>query len=184
MPFSFKQLEIPGTVVIDTKKFSDERGEFLESYKDSEFEQAGLGFNFKQDNFSQSSKGVLRGMHYQLEPKAQGKLVRVLFGKILDVVVDLRKNSPTFKQWLMVELSAENAKALYVPVGCAHGFLCLEENNLVLYKTTEEYSPEHERGIVWNDPVIGIKWPNLNPVVSSRDLNLPLFEQAEIFNTL
>ncbi len=182
MPFSFKELNIPGVFQVETKKFSDARGEFLESYKASEFEAVGITANFKQDNFSKSKRHVLRGMHYQLEPQGQGKFVRVLSGSILDVVVDMRKSSPAFKKWLSVELNSENGLGLYVPVGCAHGFLSLEDNTSVLYKTTQEYAPKLERGLVWNDSEVGIVWPIANPILAERDANFPIFKNVELFD--
>ncbi len=179
MPFTFKQLNLSGVYLIDSKKFADFRGEFLEMFKASEFITAGMNVEFKQDNFSKSQKGVLRGLHFQLPPKAQGKLVRAVQGKIFDVAVDMRKSSPTFKQWLSVELSAENALALYVPPGFAHGFLSLTDDTLVLYKTTEEYAADLERGVRWNDPELAIAWPLPKPLLAERDAKFPLLKDAE-----
>ena len=133
-----------------------------------------------QDNHSKSTYGVLRGLHYQKNPKAQGKLVRCIKGKILDVAVDIRKGSPTFGKWVSAILSEENKHMLYVPVGFAHGFAVLSEEAEVLYKTTDEYSPEHDRGILWNDPEIGIDWQVENPIISEKDKNLPLLKDADI----
>jgi dTDP-4-dehydrorhamnose 3,5-epimerase len=176
---NIKQTEIPGVLLIESKKFADERGYFMEGYKESDFES--LGLKFKQDNVSFSKKGVLRGLHYQLPPKAQGKLVRVLQGKIWDVAVDIRKKSPTYKKWVAAELSEENSLALYLPEGFAHGFVTLSEEALVLYKTTEEYHQQSERGIIWNDPELNIAWPVLNPIVSERDKSLEFLKNARIF---
>ncbi len=180
MTFEFKRLEIPGVILITPKVFSDERGFFMESYKESEFKANGINFEFKQDNHSKSSKNVLRGLHYQLEPYAQGKLVRVITGKIFDVAVDIRKGSPTFGKWVSAELSEDNKKMLWIPPGFAHGFLSLEDNTNVLYKSTNEYNKESERGISWNDPEIGIKWPINNPLLSDKDKKHPILKDADI----
>ena len=180
MTFEFKRLEIPGVILITPKVFSDERGFFMESYKESEFKANGINFEFKQDNHSKSSKNVLRGLHYQLEPYAQGKLVRVITGKIFDVAVDIRKGSPTFGKWVSAELSEDNKKMLWIPPGFAHGFLSLEDNTNVLYKSTNEYNKESERGISWNDPEIGIKWPINNPLLSDKDKKHPVLKNADI----
>ena len=180
MTFEFKRLEIPGVILITPKVFSDERGFFMESYKESEFKANGINFEFKQDNHSKSSKNVLRGLHYQLEPYAQGKLVRVITGKIFDVAVDIRKGSPTFGKWVSAELSEDNKKMLWIPPGFAHGFLSLEDNTNVLYKSTNEYNKESERGILWNDPEIDIKWPFDNPVLSDKDKKHPILKDADI----
>ena len=170
-----------GLVLIGTDKYSDSRGFFMETYKRSDFAGGGLNVKFKQDSFSFSKKGVLRGLHYQLPPKAQDKLVRVLRGKIWDVAVDLRKKSKTFKKWFAAELSDENNLALFIPAGFAHGFVCLSDEAEVLYKLAGEYSPKHERGIIWNDAEIGIKWPMKNPLVSEKDANFPKLKEVEIF---
>lgn len=180
MAFEFKRLEIPDVILITSKAFSDERGFFMESYKESEFKANGINFEFKQDNHSKSSKKVLRGLHYQLEPYAQGKLVRVITGKIFDVAVDIRRGSPTFGKWVSAELSEDNKKMLWIPPGFAHGFLALEDNTNVLYKSTNEYSKESERGILWNDPEIGIKWPLDNPLLSDKDKKHPVLKDADI----
>ena len=185
MPFTFEKLEIPEVILVKPKVFSDERGFFLESYKKSDFWENGIKEEFMQDNHSKSVKGVLRGLHYQLPPKAQGKLVRCIRGKIFDVAVDIRKNSPTFKKWVAVELSEENKYMLYIPPGFAHGFLTLSEEAEVLYKTTNEYAPELDRGIIWNDPEININWPIeivKEPILSNKDKNLPFLKDAEIFD--
>lgn len=180
MAFEFKRLEIPDVILITSKAFSDERGFFMESYKESEFKANGINFEFKQDNHSKSSKKVLRGLHYQLEPYAQGKLVRVITGKIFDVAVDIRRGSPTFGKWVSAELSEDNKKMLWIPPGFAHGFLALEDNTNVLYKSTNEYSKESERGILWNDLEIGIKWPLDNPLLSDKDKKHPVLKDADI----
>lgn len=179
MPFEFIRLEIPDVILIKPKVFEDERGFFLEFFKYSDFKQAGINCNFVQDNHSKSKKGVLRGLHYQLEPKAQGKLVRCIKGKIWDVAVDIRKGSPTFGKWVAVELTEENKWMLWIPPGFAHGFVALEDCEII-YKCTEEYAPELDRGIIWNDPDIAISWPVENPILSQKDSKLPRLKDAEI----
>ena len=167
--FRFTKLGIPDIILIETDKFNDDRGCFFEHYKESAFKANGILDLFEQDSFSNSKKGVIRGLHYQKEPMGQGKLVSALSGKIFDVAVDLRKGSPHFGKWVSAELSSENCRSLWVPVGFAHGFAALEDDTVVLYKTTHEYSKEHEGGVIWNDPDIGIKWPIRNPTVSEKD---------------
>jgi dTDP-4-dehydrorhamnose 3,5-epimerase len=164
-------LKIPDIVLIEPKVFGDERGYFFESFNQAAFNQAiGYEVQFVQDNHSKSQKGVLRGLHYQLPPKAQGKLVRVVQGEVFDVAVDIRKDSPTFGQWVGVILSAENKRQLWIPAGFAHGFITLSESAEFLYKTTDYYAPEYERCIAWNDPEIGINWPlDQTPVLSDKD---------------
>jgi dTDP-4-dehydrorhamnose 3,5-epimerase len=179
MPFIFKRLEIPDVVLIKPKVFGDNRGFFMETYKYSEFKKNGIHYKFVQDNHSKSQKGVLRGLHYQLQPMEQGKLVRCIRGRIWDVVVDIRKGSPWYGKWVAVELSEENKLMLWVPPGFAHGFVALEDDTEVIYKVTKEYSPELERGIIWNDPDIGIKWPVENPILSNKDKNWPLLKNTE-----
>lgn len=182
MPFIFEKLEIPELMIITSKAHEDKRGYFFEGYKKSEFEKNGILEKFSQDNFSCSKKNVLRGLHFQLPPKAQSKLVRVVEGKIWDVAVDVRKTSPTFKKWVVEELSEENGKALYIPGGFAHGFVVLSKTARVLYKTSEEYEPKLEKGIVWNDKDLNITWPIREPVVSAKDGKLPGLSVAEIFD--
>ncbi len=179
MNFEFVKLEIPEVILIKPKVFEDARGFFMEAYKASVFAQAGINYAFVQDNHSKSKKGVLRGLHYQLEPKEQGKLVRCIKGKIWDVAVDIRRGSPTFGKWVAVELSEENQYMLWIPPGFAHGFLALEDCEII-YKCTEEYAPELDRGIIWNDPDIAIPWPTDNPILSSKDAKLPRLKDAEI----
>jgi len=169
MPFRFQTLEIEGVILIEPTVFADTRGFFMESYKRSDFEAAGVAGFFVQENHSRSRSGILRGLHYQCVPKAQGKLVRVVAGEIYDVAVDIREHSPTRGKWVAALLSAENHRMLYIAPWCAHGFLVLSEEAEVIYKTTEEYSPDHERGILWNDPQLSISWPMVNPVLSERD---------------
>ncbi|MHA8113302.1 dTDP-4-dehydrorhamnose 3,5-epimerase [Kosakonia cowanii] len=164
--------DIPDVLIFEPKVFGDDRGFFFESFSQKVFEEAvGRKVEFVQDNHSKSSKGVLRGLHYQLEPYAQGKLVRCVVGEVFDVAVDIRKDSPTFAKWVGVNLSAENKRQLWIPEGFAHGFLVLSETAEFVYKTTNYYHPESDRGIVWNDPIIDISWPNINPLLlSDKDL--------------
>lgn len=173
MPYTVTPTDIPGVLILEPKVFGDARGFFFESFNQRDFEQAtGLtGIAFVQDNHSRSAKGVLRGLHYQLPPKAQGKLVRVVKGAVFDVAVDIRQGSPTFGQWVGVELSEANHRQLWIPPGLAHGFLTLSDSADFLYKTTDTYSPEHERCIRWDDPAIGIEWPALDmaPLLSAKD---------------
>jgi dTDP-4-dehydrorhamnose 3,5-epimerase len=173
MPFQFERLSIPGMMRIRTKTFGDNRGCFMELYKSSEFKAAGLTENFVQDNYSISAKGILRGLHFQRNPKAQGKLVMPLEGMIYDVCVDLRVGSPTYRKWIGLTLSSEQPELLYLPVGCAHGFVVLSERALFLYKVTDEFSLENDGGIIYNDPDLGVEWPVENPVVSDKDTRLP-----------
>jgi dTDP-4-dehydrorhamnose 3,5-epimerase len=179
MPFHFRHLEIPEILLIEPKVFRDARGVFMETYKCSDFVQHGIKENFVQDNYSRSSRGVLRGLHYQKDPHAQGKLVQCLRGKIFDVAVDMRKNSPTFRRWVSAELSEDNSFMLYVPPGFAHGFIVISESADVLYKCTREYSPENDRGIIWNDPDLNILWPVKDPVLSEKDERHPLLRDAD-----
>jgi len=180
MPFEFKRLEIPDVILIVPKVFGDDRGFFMETYKDSDFKKNGIDVNFVQDNHSKSNKGVIRGLHYQLNPKAQGKLVRVTKGRVIDVAVDIRKGSPYYGKHIAVELSGENKKMLWIPPGFAHGICILEDDTEFLYKVSGgEYSPENDRGIIWNDPEISIQWPIRNPQLSEKDANLPLLKNAD-----
>lgn len=180
MPFEFKRLEIKDLILIVPQVFRDERGFFLERYKRSEFERAGIKEYFIQDNHSRSKKNVLRGLHYQKHPHGQGKLIYCVRGRIFDVAVDIRVGSPTFKKWIGVELSEENNYIFYIPVGFAHGFLVLSDEAEIIYKCTDEYSVEHERGIIWNDPEININWPVTSPILSERDRALPLLKNVDI----
>ncbi|TMV50792.1 dTDP-4-dehydrorhamnose 3,5-epimerase [Paenibacillus mesophilus] len=175
------QTTLDGVFIIKSKINEDQRGFFMESYNKLKFQRLGVNFDFVQDNHSLSvTKGVLRGLHYQLIPKAQTKLIRVIAGSIFDVVVDIRKASATFGQWYGVTLSSANKMQLLVPAGFAHGFCTLEPNTEVLYKVDEHYSPEHDRGILWNDPAIGIQWPTISPLLSEKDQKYPLLKDAEI----
>lgn len=162
---------IPDVILFEPKVFGDERGFFFESFNAREFAKAtGLEVQFVQDNHSRSRQGVLRGLHYQLAPKAQGKLVRVTEGEVFDVAVDIRRGSPTFGQWVGEILSAQNKRQLWIPAGFAHGFAVLSENAEFLYKTTDYWSPEHERCIRWDDPTLAIPWPVPGtPLVSDKD---------------
>ena len=164
-------LSIPDVLLIEPSVFGDERGFFFESFNQQRFNEAtGLDLEFVQDNHSKSAKNVLRGLHYQLPPKAQGNLVRVVAGEVFDVAVDTRKNSPTFGRWVGEILSADNKRQLWIPPGLAHGFLVLSESAEFLYKTTDYYAPEFERGILWNDPDLAIKWPiDGEPLLSGKD---------------
>ena len=176
------RLAIPEVVLIEPKVFGDARGFFFESYNQRAFNEAtGTDFQFVQDNHSRSAKGVLRGLHYQLR-QPQGKLVRVVQGAVFDVAVDIRKSSPTFGQWVGVELSADNHRQLWVPPGFAHGFLVLSETAEFLYKTTDYYAPEHERCIAWNDPDLAIAWPSgeMEPKLSAKDSAGATIQQAEL----
>lgn len=172
---------IPEVVVLEPKVFGDDRGFFFESFNAKAFEQAtGLKHEFVQDNHSKSARNVLRGLHYQVPPKTQGKLVRVVQGEVFDVALDLRKSSKTFGQWVGEVLSAENKRQLWIPTGFAHGFLTLSDTAEFLYKTTDYYSPEYERCIRWDDPEIGIAWPlTATPVLSAKDLQAKLWADLE-----
>lgn len=170
MPLHVTATAIPDLLVLEPQVFGDARGFFFESFNQQEFYRAtGLNLNFVQDNHSRSAKGVLRGLHYQVQ-QPQGKLVRVVRGAVFDVAVDIRKNSNTFGQWVGMELSEDNHKQMWIPPGFAHGFVVLSDSADFLYKTTEYYAPQHERCIVWNDPAIGITWPSgLQPKLSAKD---------------
>ncbi|MEN9945817.1 MAG: dTDP-4-dehydrorhamnose 3,5-epimerase [Pseudomonadota bacterium] len=172
---------IPEVILIQPKLFGDSRGFFVESYKQSIFHAHGIRAEFVQDNHSKSSKGVLRGLHYQLNPQAQGKLVRCIRGAVFDVAVDIRIGSPTFGKSVAYELSAENHAMLWIPAGFAHGFVTLEDDTEFVYKTTAEYAPDLDRGIYYNDPQIAINWPVLpNLLLSDKDQHQPLLADAEI----
>ncbi len=178
------RLAIPDVVLIEPKVFGDERGFFLESFNQKAFNEAtGTNHHFVQDNHSRSSKGVLRGLHYQIQ-QPQGKLVRVAQGAVFDVAVDIRKSSPTFGQWVGAELSADNQRQLWVPPGFAHGFVVLSETAEFLYKTTDYYAPAYERCIAWSDPDLAIDWPDLGmaPVLSAKDSAGCPLNNADCFN--
>ncbi len=179
MPFVFKRLNIPEVILVESKAFSDDRGFFLELFKKSIFTSNIIKTKFVQDNFSHSVKGVLRGLHYQKNPKAQAKLVTTLRGEIFDVTVDIRKDSPTYGKWVGEILSENNHKLLYIPEGFAHGFCVLSKEADVLYKVNNEYSPEDEMGILWNDPEINITWPIDKPILQEKDSKLPVLKNAD-----
>ncbi len=179
MPFLFKNLAIPDIILIEPMKFPDDRGFFMETYKHSDFARNGIREYFVQDNYSRSSRGVLRGLHYQKNPYAQGKLVQCLKGRVFDAAVDMRKGSPAFGNWVSVELSEDNGLMLYVPPGFAHGFLVLSDTADVLYKCTSEYAPDSDRGIIWNDPDVHIRWPVQEPILSDKDKRHPLLRDAD-----
>ena len=179
MPFEFKKLNIPDVILVEARSFTDERGLFMESFKESIFSDNGIKIKFVQDNYSHSVKGVLRGLHYQKNPKAQAKLVMVTRGEIFDVAVDIRKGSPTYGKWTSAILSDKNHKLLYIPEGFAHGFYVSSDEADVLYKVNSEYSPENERGIVWNDPDLHIAWPNDKPIMIEKDKQLPTLKNAD-----
>jgi len=174
--------DIPEILILEPKVFGDARGFFYESFNDKAFrEVTGVDVPFVQDNHSRSVKGVLRGLHYQLPPAAQGKLVRCTVGEVYDVAVDIRKSSPTFGHWVGVHLSAENKRQLWIPEGFAHGFYAISEVTELQYKATAYYSPQHDRSICWNDPDIGIKWPNGEPLLSAKDAGARPFSSVELF---
>ena len=185
MPFEFKKLEIPDVILIKPKVFEDERGFFMETYKKGEFEKVGIAGEFVQDNHSKSKYGVLRGLHFQKQPYAQAKIVRCVRGEIYDVAVDLRENSQTFGKYVSVNLSEENTYQLYIPGGCAHGFLVLSDTAEVIYKVDNVYAPNYEGGLIWNDPDVNIPWPSDNPILSQKDQQLPrlrvLVERGEVY---
>ncbi len=170
---------LEGVLILTPDVFSDNRGSFMELFQEARYrELLGLAVNehFVQDNFSQSNKGTVRGLHYQAPPFGQGKLVSVLKGRVLDVAVDIRVGSPTYGQHVAVELSGENHQQLWIPQGFAHGFVVLEDETFFLYKCTSVYSKEHDRGVLWNDPALGIAWGVENPIVSEKDQKHPLLQ--------
>jgi dTDP-4-dehydrorhamnose 3,5-epimerase len=178
MSFTFTQVKTPsGLIVAVPYIFNDERGFLTEAYREDEFEKGGIKEEFVQDNHSRSAKGVIRGLHFQVEPHVQSKLIRCIRGEIFDVAVDLRRKSPTFGEWYGIVLSEENKKMLYVPKGFAHGFSALSEVAEVIYKVDNIYYREDERGIRFDDPRLAIEWRVTNPIVSSRDKALPKFDE-------
>jgi len=179
MPFRFARLDIPEVVLIEARPYPDARGFLMETYRRSVFEGAGIPQAFVQENYSRSQKGVLRGLHYQKLPQAQGKLISVVRGEIFDVAVDLRRGSPTYGRWASVTLSSEPQRMLYVPVGFAHGFCVTSDEADVVYKVTAEYAPDLEGGIIWNDPELRIPWPILEPLLSPRDAQLGRLRDAD-----
>jgi len=174
------QTPISGALILEPKVFSDDRGFFLESYSGRTFAEVGIKDQFVQDNHSSSKRGVLRGLHYQVQ-KPQGKLVRVVSGEVLDIFVDLRRSSPTFGRWHSVKLSAENKLLAWIPAGLAHGFCVVSDTADVLYKSTEFYYPELERTILWNDPDLAVDWGTQNPLLSPKDQRGTRFRDAETF---
>ncbi len=181
-PMNVITTEIPGLLILEPQAFSDERGFFMETYNRDRYHAAGIAVDFLQDNFSSSKKWVVRGLHYQAPPFAQGKLVSVLRGRVMDVAVDIRTGSPTYGKFVSVELSAENHKQFWIPAGFAHGFVSLEDDTLFAYKCTAPYSKEHDRGIRYDDPAIGIEWGVSEPIVSEKDqLHPSLSEIAQEF---
>lgn len=176
------ETSLESVLILEPEVFKDQRGFFMESYNKQIFDQLGLNYMFVQDNHSFSAQpGTIRGLHYQLTPKAQTKLVRVVSGAIYDVVVDIRRSSPTFGKWVGVILSEWNRRQILVPKGFAHGFCTIVPNTQVVYKVDEYYSYEHDRGILWNDPEIGIDWPEKEPILSEKDKKHPLLKDSEIF---
>jgi dTDP-4-dehydrorhamnose 3,5-epimerase len=168
--------EIEGLLIIKPKVFGDERGYFFESYNEQSYKLAGIDFNFVQDNISKSKKGTIRGLHYQIGDKAQGKLCKVIYGKVLDLAVDIRFGSPTFGKYFSSELSEENHTQLWIPPGFAHGFSVLSDEAIFAYKCTAAYSKEHERAIIFNDHDLNIDWKVDKPIVSEKDLKAPSFK--------
>ncbi len=177
-PFTARPYEIPGLLVLESVRFNDARGFFNETFREMDAKAAGIP-PLVQDNISRSSKGTLRGLHFQKKPKAQGKLLRCVRGKIFDVAVDLRKGSPTFGKWASIELSDADNRMFWVPVGFAHGFLTLSDTADVLYKVSDYYSSDEDRGLMWNDPKIGIKWPGMNVFLSPKDAKHPPLEKVD-----
>ena len=173
MSFHFEPLEIPDVIRITPARHGDHRGFFSETYRASAFEDAGIRDVFLQDNHARSTRGVLRGLHYQAPPRAQAKLVRVIHGEVFDVAVDFRAGSPTFGQWAGGVLSGEDWVILYIPVGFAHGYVCVSESADLVYKVSNEFDAALDGGIAWDDPVIGIPWPVESPILSGKDLSLP-----------
>lgn len=170
MPFEFEPQKIKDVILVKPKVFGDSRGFFMESYKKSDFYANGIDVEFNQDNHSKSSKGVLRGLHYQAAPYGQAKLVRCVKGRIYDVAVDIRPSSPTFGEYVKVELSGDNKQMLYIPVGFAHGFVALTDEVEILYKASGEYAPQADRGVLWNDKDINIDWEiDFEPLLSDKD---------------
>jgi dTDP-4-dehydrorhamnose 3,5-epimerase len=174
--------ELPEVLIIDPKVFGDDRGFFFESFNQRRFaELTGVNADFVQDNHSKSARNVLRGLHYQIR-QPQGKLVRVIAGEVFDITLDIRKSSPTFGEWAGVVLSAENKRQLWIPPGFAHAFVVTSDSAEFVYKTTDYWAPEHERSILWNDPAIGIKWPDgITPILSDKDRAGKLLADAELF---
>ena len=179
MPFTFTPLEIPEVLHITSKSFADERGAFVELFKASDFKGSGIEATFLQINQSISKKNVIRGLHYQKNPHAQGKLVGVMEGEIFDVAVDMRTGSNTFGKWVSATLSADKENMLYIPAGFAHGFCVVSDEAKVVYFCTQEYAKDAERGLMWNDPAFAIPWPTQTPILSPKDTEYPAFADAD-----
>lgn len=177
--FRFKSTKLPEVIVIEPLIYNDHRGYFMKLYNNKAFQNITGVDSFPETNLSFSYKGVLRGLHYQKYPKAQGKLILVICGEIFDVAVDIRKGSPNYGKWVSIVLSEKAKKMVYIPPGFAHGFCVISENATILYKITVEYSPEYDRGIIWNDPELNIPWPVSNPILSEKDKNQPTLENAD-----
>jgi dTDP-4-dehydrorhamnose 3,5-epimerase len=175
---TFAPYELPGLLLVEGKSFPDERGFFMESWRAKDMDGQPIP-PLVQDNLSRSKKGVIRGLHYQRNPSAIGKLVRCVRGKVFDVAVDIRKGSPTYGKWAAVELSEDGNKMLWVPAGFAHGFQALTDDAFVMYKQTGYWVPADDKGILWSDPSVGVKWPLANPIVSPKDAVLPVLAKAE-----
>lgn len=181
-----ERTRLPEVLVIEPRVFGDQRGFFLESWNKARFDDAvGTSYDFVQDNHSRSSRGVLRGLHFQIR-QAQGKLVRVVSGRVFDVAIDLRRSSPRLGQWVGVELSAENHRQLWIPPGFGHGYLTMSDTADFLYKATDYYAPEHERALAWNDAHAGVEWPlaqlGIEPVLSAKDMAAPRWADCELFD--
>lgn len=178
----FEKTEIEGVFTVEPQVFGDNRGWFCETYSKKAFEEKGIFADFVQDNRSFSAKaGTLRGLHCQTDPKSQAKLVSCTKGKIIDVAVDIREGSPTYKKWIAVELSEENKKMLFIPKGCLHGFLTISENVEISYKVDDFYSPENDRSICWCDPELGVEWGIENPILSAKDKAAPLLKDSDVY---
>jgi len=180
MPFTFTNLDLNGVLLVEPSVFPDERGFFMESYRESEFIGGGIPHRFVQDNHSFSRKNVIRGLHFQSLPRPQGKLVYVVSGSVWDVVVDLRRSSSTARHWIGIELSSSNRRMLYIPPGFAHGFAAVTDNVHLLYKCTEEYDASFDAGVRWDDPDIGITWPVDHPTLSEKDRALPMLKELQL----
>ena len=170
--------DLAGVMIVQSRRFDDDRGYFSERFRAASLAELGVDLNFVQDNLSKSRKHTLRGLHYQ-EPKAQGKLISVISGRIFDVAVDIRKGSPSFKKWVAVELTEDNGKMLWVPPGFAHGFLALEDDTRVIYKVTDYWAPDCEHAIRWNDPDLAIDWPVTTPLLNDKDAGAPELANVE-----
>jgi dTDP-4-dehydrorhamnose 3,5-epimerase len=179
MKFTFEPLEIPDVVLVLPTRYTDERGFFQESYRESAFAEAGIHARFTQDNLARSTRGVLRGLHYQIPPAAQGKLVSAVSGTIFDVAVDLRVGGSTFGRWVGRTLDAEQGGLLWIPPGFAHGYQVLSDVAVVHYRVTAEYRADLDRGVLWNDPTIGVHWPGADPVVSEKDREQPTLDRCD-----